>query len=102
MNMVEKFLFEISLRSIIISPQEFEQILEHAAGSTRGGYKLHDGFLTFLICIPCFQIIFHFIFGGSHDSLFNRSGCIQLQKWETLFKASQLFCNLLLGNSFFH
>ena len=102
MNMIEKLLLEISLRSIVISPQEFEQILEHTAGGTRGGYKLHDGFLPFLICIPCFQISLHFISGGGHDAFLNRSGRIQFQEWEPLFKASQLLCNLLLGNSFFH
>ena len=96
MNMVEKLLFKICFGSLIIRTQEFKQILKHATGCPGSRYKLHNCFFTLFICIPCFQIFFHFTLCRSHNSLIDRSGSVQFQEREAFFKASQLFNYLLL------
>ena len=102
MNAAEKFLFKISSRFTVISSQEFKQVLEHTAGSSRCRNEFYNLLVAILVSIPCFQIFFLQISVSYQNTpIFHRCRSRQFQIRKSLFKASQLFCNLCFGNSFF-
>ena len=42
LDMIEEHMLKVGYRLIVAAGEELEEVLEHAAGSTRCGHKLHD------------------------------------------------------------
>ena len=97
-NRRKKSFFEISGRHIVFRIQKFKHILKHTAGRARSRNKLAYRFSFFLISLPHFLIMPAFFCRRSQNTMSQRSGRFQLQKWKSFLKSLQLSLYLLFRN----
>ena len=98
-DVVEKLVFETRLRGVVVGVEEGEQILEHAAGSARGGYKLRHLVLPGLVGVPLADVLLALGVRRCQDAM-THGGCgVEPQKGESALEIIHLLLQLLFGNA---
>ena len=98
-DIVEEVLLKVGCRNVVVGRKESEEILEHTAGCTTGGHKLHNLVAFLKILFPVGNVLVTLDFIGSHDAMADSSCCLNTQEWETCLYLFELMLHLLLCNS---
>ena len=100
---VKELLLEGRRWRVVVGIYKGKHILEHARGSTRSGYELHDFVSLRLVLVPRLDVSLLVVLAGGDDTVFDTGSGFQSQEWESRFELAELlldllFTDTLLGN----
>ena len=76
LDVVKIFLLEIRCRHVVVGVDKGKHVLEHTAGSTRSGNKLHHFLALGLVLLPSFDILLALSLARSHDAFTDSCGSL--------------------------